>query len=172
MQVTYQLTAEDYRHALITFRDRSFFSRWMVLFTAVVLALAIAIQLTSKEDWMRSSLPITIAGIVLLAFAHWGAPYLNARRQFRSTPSAHEQITLEVQDAGLHFRSLGIDSSAAWNHYIKWIEDDQVFALFRSSLIFVIVPKRAFSADQLISFKGILRQKILASADQQTKLKV
>jgi len=54
-----------------------------------------------------------------------------------------------------------------WDHYIKWIEDDSVFVLFSSPLIFVLIPKRAFDSDQLHQFKETLRQKISTQKNRQ-----
>jgi hypothetical protein len=162
MQVIYELTADDYRHALIAYRNRNFLSRWLMPFFALFFTLWAAIQLMSNSPAMRWSFVLIGAGIGVSLFIHWGAPYLNARRQFRNTPSARGQITLDLQDGGLHFRSTNTDGSVSWQHYIKWIEDERVFVLFSSPLIFVLVPKRAFDPGQLALFKDTLRQKILA----------
>lgn len=164
MQFTYELTADDYRHALLAYRDRNFFSRWVILFLILLFASCAAIQgyliLATEQDWLSRSLPLTLFTMCVLLFQLRGAPYFNARRQFRNTPSAHGSITLEVQDAGLRFRSASTDASVLWEHYIKWIEGDSVFVLFSSPLIFVLIPKRAFDSDQLRQFKETLRQKI------------
>ena len=93
-------------------------------------------------------------------FAHWGSPHLNARRQFRSTPSAQEPISLDVNDEGMHYRSATTDASVSWNHYCKWSEDESVFVLFTSAILLVLIPKRAFDRDKVVLFKEILCQKI------------
>lgn len=164
MQVTYQATADDYRHALLAYRNRNFFSRWSILFVVFFFSIWAALQAylmhATDQSWLNWSLPWTLVSIGLLLFAQWGSPYFNARRQFRNTPSAQGLITLKVQDEGLHFHSPNTDASVSWEHYIKWIENGSIFVLFSSPLIFVIIPKRAFDADQLPRFKDILRKKI------------
>ena len=165
MHVTYELTADDYRRALIAHRNRNFLMRWLAVLLAFLLTPLGAIQIylvfaTPDQSWLRWALPLTILNIAVLLFIQWGAPYLNAKRQFRNTPSSHGQIELEVQDVGLRFRSVSTDGSVSWKHFIKWIEDESVFVLFSSPQIFVLIPKRAFGADQLPVFQQSLRQKI------------
>jgi hypothetical protein len=58
------------------------------------------------------------------------------------------------------FRSPSTDASVSWKNYIKWIEDECVFVLLSSPLLFILIPKRAFDADQLALFRNTLRQKI------------
>jgi len=65
-----------------------------------------------------------------------------------------------VEEVGLHFRSANTDAAVSWKHYIKWIEDESLFVLFSSPLIFVLIPKRAFDDGQLPVFKETLREKI------------
>jgi hypothetical protein len=171
MQVTYELTADDYRHALLAHRNLNFFSRWGFLGGAFLLAPWAALQgyliFKTDQSWLSWSLSLALVAICVLLFQHWGAPYFNARRQFRNTPSAQGPITLEVQDSGLHFRSASTDASVSWNHYIKWIEDECVFALLPGPLVFVVIPKRAFNADQLPQFEQTLREKVSVQKSHQ-----
>ena len=162
MTVTYQLSADDYRHALIAYRNRNFLSRWFMILMALLFAVWGIVQVASRQSWMHWSLPASVVAIAIVLFVHWGNPYLNARRQFRSTPSAQEQISLEMRDEGLRFHSGTTDALVSWDHYKKWIEGESVFVLFTSAVIFVLVPKRAFDPDQLVLFKETLRQKIPA----------
>jgi hypothetical protein len=166
MRVTYELTADDYRHALIACRNRNFLTRWAVVLLGLFCALWAAIQVylliaTPDQSWLRWSLPLTLWAVACLVYIQWGAPRLNARRQFRGTPSAKGPIELDVQDSGLQFRSEGTNGLVSWKHYLKWIEDEFVFVLFRSPLIFVLIPKRAFDAAQLLVFRQTLREKIV-----------
>jgi len=131
-----------------------------MILLAGALALWGIIQINSDQSWMRWSLPGTVVAICVALFAHWGSPHLNARRQFRSTPSAQEPISLDVNDEGMHFRSATMDASVSWNHYCKWSEDESVFVLFTSAILFVLIPKRAFDRDKVVLFKEILCQKI------------
>jgi hypothetical protein len=86
--------------------------------------------------------------------------WLNARRQFRSAPSAQAPITMTVSDEGVAFRSQYTDSKVAWSLFVRWLDGKSVFALLQSNVVFNVIPKRAFSPDQLAEFREILRRKI------------
>lgn len=165
MQVTYELTAEDYLQALLTYRNRNFFSKWafpfLLAFSILMLVLEIFLLITRPdESWLKQGIPLTIVYASILGYLYWGTPSMNAKRQFRNTPSAKGIITLNVSDIGLHYISSVTDATVAWNSYVKWMEGKMVFLLFPAPKIFIVIPKRAFSSEQYTSFSEILRQKI------------
>jgi hypothetical protein len=165
MQVTYELTADDFRHAIIAHRNRNSLFRWAMRLVAFFWMLALVAQCYSlfagfDRSRLSSSFNVSFLGFVVFPYIQWGAPYFSARRQFRNSPSSQGKITLEVQDAGLRFRSATTDGSVSWKNYIRWIEDKYVFVLFPSPVIFVVVPKRAFAADQLGWFRETLREQV------------
>lgn len=42
-----------------------------------------------------------------------------------------------------------------WSHYTKWLENDHVFLLYHSDVMFELIPKRWFSSrDQLANFRN------------------
>jgi hypothetical protein len=43
---------------------------------------------------------------------------------------------------------------------MEGVEEKAIFALFPHPKIFIVIPKRAFSADQLVEFRELLRQKV------------
>ena len=74
MQITYTLTADDFHHAQIAYRNRNFFSRWTNLFLALLLVLWAAVQVYLhfaglSQPWLRWSFPLTLFGIWILGFA-------------------------------------------------------------------------------------------------------
>jgi hypothetical protein len=75
------------------------------------------IQLFVGSGTILSVLPglLLSAGFLIMIFA---GPSFTARRQFRSTPSAHDPMTVEASDAGLHVHSVHADSHVAWSTYV------------------------------------------------------
>jgi len=69
-------------------------------------------------------------------------------------------MTLDVTDAGLQFRSQHTDSKVDWSAYVKWLEEKTIFALFPNPKIFIVIPKRAFTVDQVSEFRELLRQHV------------
>ena len=169
MQVTYTLTAVDFRDALIAYRNRNLFSHWALPSLAFLLALLAAIQgyLELNEaapSWMRWSLPLTLFGIWTLLHCYWALPRYSAQRQYSNNPSAKEKVTLHVQESGLRFVTESGDGTVLWRRYIKWLEVECVFVLVHTPQFFVIIPKRAFGPDELALFKQVLRQNIPGSS--------
>lgn len=164
MQVTYQLTPNDYRHALIAYRNSKLFSKWATLFflgLAILMTVAELVMLILMHDqWLWKPIALTGGYAVVGSFFYWKTPSMSANRQFRNTPSVQNPITLDVSDSGLHYRSVNTDATVSWNSYIKWMQDEMVFALFPTPKIFIVIPKRAFSAEQVKAFSEILQQKI------------
>jgi hypothetical protein len=67
---------------------------------------------------------------------------------------------MEASNSGLHVRSEHYDARLNWSTYIGWAEGESVFVLFPQPRIYVPIPKRAFSTEQLGQFREILRRNI------------
>lgn len=164
MQLTYQLTVADFRSALCAYRNRSPLRnclRWIAFALLLVAGVSVVALLILSSD---SRLLSKVWPSFLLVFV-WIAllvsmPYFSARHQFRGSPAAHAPITLDVDDSGMRFRSQYSDSTMAWPTFVRWIEQKNVFACFTSPRIFMVIPKRAFSSEQLGQFRDMLQRNI------------
>lgn len=65
-----------------------------------------------------------------------------------------------ITDSGMHIRSPHYDSQVGWSTYIGWAENASVFALFPQPRIYVPIPKRALTAEQLDEFREILHRNV------------
>jgi hypothetical protein len=52
------------------------------------------------------------------------------------------------------------NSKVDWSAYVNWVEEKATFALFPHPRIFIVIPKRAFDADQLVEFRELLHRKV------------
>lgn len=164
MEVNYQLTVDDFRRAITASRKRNAFFRWTyrISLGIVILALGVGITLFAIDPHNGALQNLAPLYIFLILWILWfsGAPYLSARSQFRSSPSARAPISLAAADEGVHFRSPQTDSKVNWGAYVNWVEEKEVFSLFPHPRIFIVIPKRAFNADQLVEFRELLRRKV------------
>lgn len=134
--------------------------RFGVGFTILVLATGeILLILAPHSDAFRNLIPLYIL-FILWSLIFWVSPYLSARSQFRGSRSAKAPITLDVTDAGLHFRSQHTDSKVDWSAYVRWLEERTIFALFPNPRIFIVIPKRAFTIDQVSEFREFFREHV------------
>jgi len=165
MQFTFQLTANDYRDGMIAWRNVRSWRRWIVQSVYALGSIAVIVSLIKIFRDLNSS-NLAILGAVIGFMAFWSAimrtaPRLTAWRQFRNTPSAHDPITIEASDSGLHIRSVHADSKVAWSAYVAWGEYGSVFVILPQPRIYVPIPKRAFTDEQVSEFREILRRNIL-----------
>ncbi len=164
MQFTFQLTAEDYRDGAIAWRNIRPWRRWIVNAVYIVGSIAIVVSMIRIfRELSTSTLAMLGAVLGFLVFwlaIMWAAPRLSARRQFRNTPTAHTPVTIDASDTGLHIQSVHADSKAAWSAYLAWCEYKSVFVILPQRRIYVPIPKRAFTPEQLVEFRELLGRNI------------
>lgn len=164
MEVNYQLTVDDFRSAFKAYRTRTPLRRWVTWlyrgFAVLVLATGgIALILAPSRYLVHNLIPLYVIFIVWILIL-WVSPNLSARSQFRGSPSAKAPITLDATDAGLKFRSQHTDSESEWSAYVKWLEEETIFCIFPNPKIFIVIPKRAFTVDQLSEFRELLKRHV------------
>jgi YcxB-like protein len=101
---------------------------------------------TAAQRWGR---------FFLHGFCHGGLPDCSSLNDPRFRPR-----TLTVDAIGAHWHWFGGSSVLAWKSFIRWHEGKNEFVLYTSPATFDIVPKRAFSEEELKDFRGLLSQEI------------
>jgi YcxB-like protein len=161
MTVSYQLTAKDFRDVLFAHRKRNVFIRWLIRLiiaaALLVLMMVTIYSLVGRGDAryyniLQNLLPLVFLAVMWIAIL-FGLPYYSAYRQFNNMPSVKGQITLDISDSGLRLHSQHTDSTVAWPAFVRWLEAKPVFALYTSPCMFLVVPKRAFTDEQLSGFR-------------------
>jgi hypothetical protein len=165
MEVTYQLTADDFRHGMIAWRMRSLWRRWsyrfgLAVMPPILVLNAILLVVYPKSELRQIQWLLLGAASLWLAFTST-APWLSARIQFRRMPSAQDPMTLAVSEGGLRMQSRHADSQIAWSAFIDWREEKSVFVVFPQPRTYVPIPKRAFTEQQQAEFRETLRSNIL-----------
>lgn len=165
MEVTYQLTADDFRHGIMAWRMRSRWRRWnywfgLAVMPPILIANAILLLLYPQSE-LRQIQWIGFAAPAVWLVYIWAGPWLSARTQFRRMPSAQDPMTVAISDSGLGVQSRHGNSQVAWSAYIGWSEEKSVFVLFPQPRIYLPIPKRAFSEQQQSEFRETLRRNIL-----------
>lgn len=164
MQVTYQLTADDFYHGYVAWRDRRKWRRWLRRTAYFVVAAVILLSLlTFALDRTTSTIPTALGGVSFGAI--WFAlmllaPKFFSRRQFRNSPTAQSPITLDVSERGLEFHNIHSESKAAWSAYVAWGEAKSVFIIMPQPRLYITIPKRAFNEGQLVEYREILKRNI------------
>jgi hypothetical protein len=162
MQLTYQLTAQDYRLGLLACRRRTKGQRWRALIGSVIVysCLAFILVMISIGAGRLSDI---IAFLFLAAFwgaVKWYAPHRFGKKMMKDSPLAQAEHTLEVSDTGIESRTALANSSISWKSIVDWVEGKTMFAVFLSSVSFFPLPKRAMTDGQLEELRTLLREKV------------
>ena len=163
MEISFQVTADDYRQAYNGYRKRTAFSRWAyrvyyVLF-AIVFAMALILSFFGPDKSFSYLFPLW-AIAAFWAYVLWYCPYYVARKMTKGSRVTTLPKTVEITDAGIYSRSSAAESRLAWETIIGWVEVERVFALFLTPISFFPIPKRAMTEDQQNEFRTLLRSKV------------
>jgi hypothetical protein len=116
-----------------------------------------------RPDPQTIKISAEILGFAALWFAYmWVAPRFSGRRQFRGSPSAQSPMTVDASDVGLAVHSAYGESKVSWSAYMAWAEAKSVFVILPQPRIYVPIPKRAFTSEQLAEFRELLSRNIRA----------
>lgn len=163
MEISYQLTEDDYRQGYKAFRRRTPYSLWLSRIAYWLLAVVSGVALFVSIFAPDGNFPnlVLLWGLVALwSYCLWIAPRRVARKMIVGSPSASLPHTVEISEGGLHVITSASDSRLSWNLITGWAEVDRVFALLPSPISFLPIPKRAMTHDQQGELRTLLRQKV------------
>ncbi len=161
VQLSYQLTAEDYRHAFDAFRNRNKRVRLRKRILTVICLLGLLMAMATTILIPEKPASPVVLGLICLywVYCQWYAPYVIARKMMAS-PDARSARTVDANDRGLYDHTDVSDARLDWSMFVGWSENDRVFTLLPSEVSFLPVPKRAMTPVQQDEFRALLRQHI------------
>jgi len=154
METRYQCSVEDYLEA-----QRAAFAR-----TARVIGIT-GVLLIPVAVWEIYSLGLAnTAPAILLGFLFLMCPFIffasRVRRDFRRHPNLALEYRLRADDSGIELASDTNQGGGKWSSYTAFRETATLFVIYSGTRMFFMVPKRAFSEDQLDNFRRLVRQKL------------
>lgn len=162
-EVTYQLTKEDIREAVVPFVRRFVLRFWAAVIVLVVVVEVIlwVIALGSEEPDYAFSYVTLFAGIAWLPIGWW----LGLRTAARAAdPYVFEKRTVRADGSGLDVERETGHSTLPWSFFQSWRESDNLIILTHGEATYFPVPHRAFgSDDERQEFVRLLRSHIGAS---------
>lgn len=164
MEISYQLTEDDYRQGYKAFRRRKTSSLWFNRIGYVCLSLVLLTALRESifgPDKSFPSLALLWGLSAFWGYCLWYAPRYASKKMIKGSPSASLPHTMDISEEGLHARTSVGECRLTWQQFIGWLEVDRVFALFPSPLTFFPIPKRAMSSEQQEELRSILQKKVL-----------
>jgi len=163
MNLTIQLTPEDYIKAnLVHMRPRpviKWVGYFMLLLVVIVLGLSIYEAIAHQKSFSDSIW--IIAALAYLAFLFGFLRPRRIRKIFRQQESLHMPYSFTVADDAVLTKSENGEARLAWDYFSKWKEGKDLFLLYQSDVMFHMVPKRCFaSPEEMTQFRKLLLEKI------------
>jgi YcxB-like protein len=90
----------------------------------------------------------------------WGSPWWAARNQFLKQPAAQGPRKVLLDLSGVHWRWNGGSADIEWKNFVRFQETKSQFLLYSSPACFNIIPKRAFTPDQIGSFRRLVAENL------------
>jgi hypothetical protein len=121
----------------------------MVVFLLVIAASALGWVLWCQGVWVIAGgiagglISGVIAGtIVRFIYVPW-----KTRRVYRQQKSLQREFTLSWNADGVQSKNANGEYSVSWSDFIRWKENDRLYLLYLSDIMFSMVPKRAFDSE-------------------------
>lgn len=99
--------------------------------------------------------------LVLILLYYWQPGYL-----FTNTDQLHLEQKLHISDSGITATYANGSSSTVWKDYLSYAKSDNYYYLIKSKQSYVMIPKRVFNEDDLITFDGILKSNLQCAQRQ------
>ena len=144
------ITLADYRRAMRINLFRR--PRNLVKPMVVVVLASLAILWVTGALWLESALTVVLLGPLLMAVVVPLKLHVLAKRLYAQQVELRMPITFTWDDRQVTVTTERSTSSTPWTDYLRVLQDDELVLLYLNDLLFQIVPKRAFDADELDAF--------------------
>ena len=161
MELDYALNEKEHRSAQwLVMKPRPVFAVIGVLLIALFIW-GVWYSLFSLTNpslyWTRYVMPGLFIYLVL-SFAVY-RPY-RWNQIYRKQKSLSRDVRLTVVPEGLRFADENGDSLVPWSDYTDWKENNSIFLLFLSPVLFQAIPKRAFQDSSAVDeFRELLKSR-------------
>jgi hypothetical protein len=164
VKITYKLTEKDVREALVRHRGLGAKVTTVVgVFTCLMGASAFALDSTHSP---LALIPFLFGALML------SLPWLQAQQMFRKGGSPlRDEVAAEISDSGFFGANSVSSSNSTWGAFVRYAESKNLFLVYRSEMLFNIVPKRAFAAGEEEAVRGLLEEH-LGGASKASRRKV
>jgi uncharacterized membrane protein YdfJ with MMPL/SSD domain len=157
VNIEFQRTVEDYREA-VTARQKTLLGRKMtraLLWCAIcIFGSALLVFLGVKQA--LAMMVIAACTLIPALTFYVIRPYWLVR-DFRRHPNFARPVQMRIDDSGLHSQSEVWNETTKWAAYVKYTETENLFLLYLGARLVEIIPKRAFSGDQMEEFRCLVR---------------
>ena len=164
MQITYELSFDDYRAAQLLHVKRSLWLRLMRILTHVILPICglcfLVLALTFMGD--KKSFDFMVIMLMCGLYLVLCPLYLNWRlkRCYKRTRSGKDNCTATFSEERILIDAGNMKSEFDWTavHFLR--EDKKVFMLYLAPAKFIAIPKRVCTESQVEELRSLFQQQI------------
>lgn len=160
MEVRFQRALADYVEAIAAQRVTSLRRKILCAFAFIPFYVLGVILLMSFGLTQGQGSIALLAGIIALGglasfvYSRW------LKRDFRRHPNFTLPIRMWFDDSGVHSESEAWSGVTKWSAYVSRRETKNVFLLYLGVRSADVIPKRAFSSEELAEFRKLIAAKL------------
>lgn len=177
MQIEFEDTLNDWVEANKIYQKElswwQWLNEWKLLRLLAILGLIYAWQpLVFERFYDATGVPGTAGYLALIVLVRW----FSWRRRISANFSALRKkrgfnaTCVAFDPAGVLVHTRDASSTLRWGFFHKWVEGTSVVVLLAGARSMVVLPKRAFSGDQLGQLRSLLDENIGQRQAEQVAL--
>ncbi|MCF6262717.1 MAG: YcxB family protein [Xanthomonadales bacterium] len=117
----------------------------ILIFIGIILILAAIF--TEYKIIATGSVVGGVSGYFLVLFCL--IPF-NAKKQYKQNRALRNEITMEITEQGVNFKSESGESKLKWSDIHKWKSSGEIYLLYITSNMFHMVPSRALPNEEML----------------------
>ncbi len=126
-------------------------TRIFVVLLAVLFYMAlISLVLLGRLDWAYLLVPLALL-LVFLLYQYLYRPFL-LRRTFKKHQDLSAPFEMEISEQGLSVSNPKGSALIPWTNFVKWAEGQEMILLYRSYILFQMLPKRLFASESDLQY--------------------
>lgn len=91
-----------------------------------------------------------VGGVLGYSFVLFGLIPFKAKKQYKQNRALRNEITMEMTDKGVNFKSESGESKLKWIDIHKWKSSGGIYLLYITSNMFHMVPSRVLQNEEIL----------------------
>jgi hypothetical protein len=154
IQIKGQFTLDDFKKAHQLYAQQKAVSAppriYLILIAMLFFICLIILVILGHLAWSYLLASLALLGFFLL-YQYLYRPYLLART-FKNHPDLSAPFEMELSDQGMSITNLKGSALIPWTDYVKWLEGKELILLYRSYIMFQMIPKRLFATENDLQY--------------------
>jgi hypothetical protein len=154
VQIKGQFTLDDFKKAHQLHAQQGAASAgpriFPILITVFFFISLVILAILGRVAWSYLLVALALLAFFLL-FQFVYRPYMLSRT-FKNHPDLSAPFEMELSDQGLSITNMKGSALIPWTGYVKWLEGKEVILLYRSYILFQMLPRRLFNTESDLQY--------------------